>query len=401
MIAGWDARLTDAVVRPTSAAEPRGRLPGVSDSVTVPLNYAQRNGKTIMRRRNSTSKVLTAVALLALVTTVRSGGQAGQADGRLDLYFIDSEGGGSLLIVTPLGESVLVDSGYPGFDNRDRDRILHVVRDVAKLDHLDHSVVTHWHLDHFVNLPAVAACVRIDHFWDRGLPEPLPENQRFREQIAAYRAVTRNQSKRLRAGDRLPLRSGSPPLVMWFVAGSREVIPNEGSPNPFASLHRPKPEDKSENAESLCFLLTFGRFRFLHCADLTWNIEAKLVTPNNPLGQVDLFMVTHHGLPLSNNPVLVWAVDPRVAIMCNGPTKGGHPDVIKTIREVKSLQALYQLHRNIRLPAEQQAPPEFIANKEPTEQCPGVFIKVAVAPDGESYRVQIGERGRPRTYRTR
>ncbi|GIT31908.1 MAG: hypothetical protein Ct9H300mP1_39540 [Planctomycetaceae bacterium] len=27
------------------------------------------------------------------------------------------------------------------------------------------------------------------------------------------------------------------------------------------------------------------------------------MTPNNPIGRVDMFMVTHHGLPSSNNPV--------------------------------------------------------------------------------------------------
>src|SRR5258708_1869965 len=32
----------------------------------------------------------------------------------LDLYFIDVEGGQSTLIVTPAGESLLIDTGFPG-----------------------------------------------------------------------------------------------------------------------------------------------------------------------------------------------------------------------------------------------------------------------------------------------
>jgi hypothetical protein len=179
------------------------------------------------------------------------------------------------------------------------------------------------------------------------------------------------------------------------------VIPNDGPPNPYAELHQPAEDDPSDNAASLSFLLTFGDFRFLCCGDLTWNVEAQLVTPNNPVGQVDLFMVTHHGLPSSNNPALVLAIDPRVAVMCNGPTKGGDPQTIDTLRKVKSLEALYQLHRNVKLDLEQQAPPEFIANSGSTEGCQGVHVKASVAPDGSSYTVQIGREGAAREFRTR
>jgi hypothetical protein len=137
------------------------------------------------------------------------------------------------------------------------------------------------------------------------------------------------------------------------------------------------------------------------CGDLTWNVEAQLVTPNNPIGQVDMFMVTHHGLESSNNPALVLAIDPVVAVMCNGPKKGGHANTQKTLREVKSLKALYQLHRNVDLPADQQTPAEFIANSGDTEGCEGVWVKASVAPDGMSYTVQIGAEGEPKMFNTR
>src|SRR5690606_28665931 len=99
----------------------------------------------------------------------------------------------------------------------------------------------------------------------------------------------------------------------------------------------------------------------------------------------DLFMVTHHGLQVSNNPALVLAIDPVVAVMCNGPTKGGHPQTLATLNEGKSLQTLYQLHRNIKLAADEQSPAEFIANSSDTADCKGVWVKASVAPDGNSY----------------
>ena len=41
----------------------------------------------------------------------------------LDFYFIDVEGGQSTLIVTPSKQSLLVDTGWPGFNRRDSTRI--------------------------------------------------------------------------------------------------------------------------------------------------------------------------------------------------------------------------------------------------------------------------------------
>jgi beta-lactamase superfamily II metal-dependent hydrolase len=327
--------------------------------------------------------------------------RADENDKRLDFYFIDVEGGAATLIVTPLGESLLIDSGYPDNNGRDRDRILDVARDVAKRAHIDHAAVTHWHLDHYGNHAALSTEIKIQNYWDRGIPTELMEDRSFGDRIFNYRAAAQNKSKTLKAGDMLPLKSSDTPLSVKIVTASREVIPNEGEANPFANLHKPQPDDPSDNSASLSFLLKFGEFKFLCCGDLTWNTEAKLMMPNNPLGKIDLFMVTHHGLPVSNNPVLVRAIDPVVAVMCNGPTKGGHRDVIATLRQCESLKDLYQLHRNVALKEDEQTSPEFIANGGPTAGCKGIWVKASIAPDGKSYTVQIGPEGKVRTYETR
>lgn len=325
----------------------------------------------------------------------------GATDERLDFYFIDVEGGAATLIVTPGGESILIDSGYPDYGGRDANRILHVIKDVAHLEHLDHAVVSHWHLDHYGNHAALAAQFPIKNFWDRGIPESLQEDKGFEERIANYRAATQNASQTLHAGDEFELESPKTPLTVRVLTASREVVANVGPANPFANLHQPVDEDPSDNAASVSLRMEFGRFSFLCCGDLTWNIEGKLVTPNNPVGQIELFMVTHHGLPNSNNPALVRAIDPLVAVMCNGPTKGGHEQTIATLRACESLQATYQLHRNIKLDAAAQAPAEFIANTETTETCQGQWVKASVDPTGNSFTLQIGPTGTPRTFQCR
>ncbi len=327
--------------------------------------------------------------------------RADQKNGRLDIYFIDVEGGASTLFVTPGGESLLIDSGYPDNNGRDRDRILKVAKQVAGLSHIDHAAVTHRHRDHYGNHAALSTQIKIKNFWDRGIPDALQEDEQFEARIVDYRSASQNRSKTLKPGNALPLNSGNTPLSVKIVTASRMVIPNTGKPTPYAELHEPLQQDKSDTAASLSFLLTFGNFKFLCCGDLTWNIEAKLMTPNNPIGQVDLFMVTHHGLPSSNNPVLVRAIDPVVAVMCNGPTKGGSLQTIQTLRKVKSLKHWYQLHRNVNLKPQQQAPAEFIANTEKTSDCKGVYVKASVAADANSYTVQIGPKGKVRTYQTR
>lgn len=345
--------------------------------------------------------VMQRAAICFVMVSILAGGPVAAQEVPLTIYFVDVEGGAATLIVTPEGESVLIDSGYPDNHGRDLNRILHVARDVAGLSQIDHAVVSHWHLDHYGNHAALAASFRIGTFWDRGIPEELAEDPDYPNRIAAYRAASQNASRALKAGDHLPLKSGTTPLAVRVMTSGREVVIGIGDANPFADRHKPQAEDPSDNSASLSLLFEFGRFRFLTCGDLTWNMEAKLMIPRNPIGHVDLFMVTHHGLPISNNPALVLAIDPVVAVMCNGPKKGGAPQTIQTLREVKSLRNWFQLHQNVDLEPSLQAPSEFIANTGSTADCRGQWIKATVAPDGLEYTVQIGPDGPQHTYPTR
>jgi beta-lactamase superfamily II metal-dependent hydrolase len=320
----------------------------------------------------------------------------------LEIYFIDTEGGAATLIVTPARESVLIDCGNPG--GRDADRIHQTATQKAGLEAIDHLVITHWHLDHYGGVARLAQLMPIDHFYDRGIPDTLAEDPKnFPLLIQAYKEASHGKSTRLEPGDTIPLRQlpNSPPVQICCLCARSEVVPNKpGTPdNPIAKEHQPQPVDPSDNAKSLGFLLSFGGFRFLDLGDLTWNIEYKLVHPSDKIGPVDVYQSTHHGLEISNNPVLIKTVRPRVAIFNNGPRKGGHPSVIATLRRVPDIQAIYQMHRNLLSSPEENTDPEFIAN--PEEACKGEIIKLAVAPDGKSYTVTVGSKGKTRGYETR
>jgi competence protein ComEC len=114
---------------------------------------------------------------------------------------------------------------------------------------------------------------------------------------------------------------------------------------------------------------------------------------------VDVYQVTHHGLDISSNPVLLKTVKPRVAVFNNGPRKGAMPAVTATLRRVPEVQAIYQMHRNLSVGAQENTDPEFIANAE--EKCMGEGIKLAVAADAKSYTLTVGSKGKPRKYETR
>jgi beta-lactamase superfamily II metal-dependent hydrolase len=283
----------------------------------------------------------------------------------LDLYFIDVEGGAATLIITPAGQSVLIDAGWDGFDHRDAKRIEQAMRQ-AGATAIDHLIATHYHMDHYGGVAELAKLVPIRRFYDHGKMSSLSEDPEFAERYGAYQAAAKGHTTTLKPGDTIALKTaaGTPPLKLLCVAANAAVIGGKSTANAeCAGL--PAPEaDSSENGRSVALRLNWGGFDFLNLADLTWPISQRLICPANQLDQIDLYQVTHHGGDGSNNPRLLRSLRPTVAVMINGPRKGGHPDTIRWLREMPSLEALYQLHRNVQTTAEQNTPGEFIANLE-------------------------------------
>jgi competence protein ComEC len=319
----------------------------------------------------------------------------------LDIYFVDTEGGAATLLITPLGEAVLIDCGNPGA--RDAERI-HQVATQAGLKAIDHLIITHWHVDHYGGVERLSQLLPIHHFYDHGIPQSLAEDPKnFPLLIQAYKMASKGKARSLKPGDEIALKQqdGGPAMRLFCLCGSGEVIADKpgAAENPVAKEHQPQPADPTDNARSLGFLFSYGSFRFLDLGDLTWNIEYKLVHPSDKIGLVDVYQSTHHGLPISNNPVVIKTVQPRVAVFNNGPRKGGDPGVIATLRRLPDIKAIYQLHRNLTAGAQENTDPEFIANAG--EKCQGANIKLTVAPDSQSYTVTVGSQGTPRRYETR
>ena len=337
--------------------------------------------------------------------------RADQKTKTLDVTWIDSEGGGSTLIVTPAGESLLIDTGNPG--GRDPERILAAAR-AAGLARIDYVFLTHWHIDHFGGAAEVAQQIPFGTIYQRAIPAGDPDGRAassFPTQIKPFRDIAAPRAP-LVPGVTVPLKNapGAPALELRCLAADQKFVEptaaQKAHRNPLTGSVPAKDADTSDNANSAVFLLTFGGFKFFDGGDLTWNMEEKLVTPFNLPGTVDVYQTNHHGLEVSNNPLLVQSLEPRVVVMNNGPRKGGQPGTFAAIKSAaKFVQATYQMHKSYLAP-EANMPAEFIANHDDLRgaqaaKCPANVIKMTVAADAKSYTITIPATGYSRTFQTK
>jgi beta-lactamase superfamily II metal-dependent hydrolase len=316
-----------------------------------------------------------------------------RADDTLEMYAIDTEGGKALLLVSPSGRSMLIDGGFPGFNDRDTIRVEEAAR-AAGVKQLDFFVVTHYDLDHVGNVPAIAARLPVAHFIDHG--PSVASNPRSAGMLQAYLDIAAKAKRTIVApGDRVPFEGVDVLVLTSAGAAIKSPLKGGGAPNPFCAGTQVKEPDPSENSQSIGLLFQFGDFRMADLGDLSWNKELELVCPNNPIGTVDLLMISYHGADAANSPALIHSLRPRVTIMNNGARKTGSPSVLKTIKSSPGLQAAYQLHWSVNAP-DDNAPDEFIANLQDSPD--GKWIKVSARRDG-SFNVTNGRNSSIRTFK--
>jgi competence protein ComEC len=321
-----------------------------------------------------------------------------QAQSRnLEIYWVDTEGGAATLIVTPSGQSLLVDTGNAGADDRDARRI-YAATQAAGLKKIDYLLTTHFHSDHVGGAPALARLIPIHRFYDHG-DSIETGNPRGAQLWEAYKALAQSKRMILKPGDQIPLAG----LTVKVVSSNGEVFvpPPLKSANGWCKDAQRKGPDQSENARSVGFLLSYGRFKFLNLGDLTWEKEMLLACPSNRIGRVTLFQATHHGFvgDSSGAPALVWAVQPQIVVVNNGATKGLGTTAFETLSKISGIEAIWQSHRAVGNDAAHNTSEPMIANLEESD-CKGQWIKASISKAGK-ITLTNQRNGFSKTYTTR
>ena len=353
-------------------------------------------GFSFLRTRPHAIPIAIFAALLLLVLSVNATALAAPSGKPLQIYFADVEGGQATLFVTPAGQSLLIDTGWPGNNGRDADRIVALARQ-AKLTKIDYVLITHFHTDHVGGVPQLAARIPIGAFLDHG-PNRESTDKDTTAGWEAYQKVLAEkhiQHMTMKPGDSLPIQGIESTVISAegdLIAGP---LPGTGAENPYCKQSETRPPDQTENARSLGTLLTYGKLRILDLGDLTWDKEMQLMCPVNRLGHIDILVVSHHGWYQSSSPALVDAIGARVAVMDNGAKKGGSPAAWTTIHSAPGLEDLWQLHYSDEGGPAHNVAAGFIANPQGPDA--GHSIKLMAYPDG-SFDVSNSRTGTTKHY---
>ena len=201
----------------------------------------------------------------------------------LEVYFIDVEGGQSTLFVSPSGQSLLVDTGWPG--DRDAGRIAGIAK-LAGVSQIDYLVLTHYHADHAGGVVDARRAHSHQNFVDHGPSQE--ETRNVPQNYAAYLTVRgKGQHILAKPGDKIPV----PGIDVQVISAAAETITKplawRGQANPCAPGFVPKDETLDplvggENKQSVGMVISLGKFRLGDYGDLTWNKETRSGLPEQP-----------------------------------------------------------------------------------------------------------------------
>jgi len=357
---------------------------------------------------NKADLALRSRMLVAVLVAVLSASACTKTSESLDIYFVDVEGGQATLIITPGGETLLIDAGYPGQGKsdpttgdpdvaRDAQRIAAAAAD-ANVTHIDYLLISHFHADHFGGVMELAQLIPIGTILDHGTEDrEARSNPQTLSLISEYKNV-RKQSNYLvpTVGDRIPLEG----VEITVVSSAGEILesPVEGAGAANSACDRPAlpPSENLENPRSTGILLRFGKFRFLDLSDLVGQPLSDLVCPTNRIGLVDVYLVPHHGAADAADPATLAAFRPRVAVLNNGAMKGGATPIFSFLRDAEGLEDVWQLHR-VEAEGARNFPMEYIANLDTQTEN---WIRLSAKDDG-SFRVLNGRTGEWKNYDAR
>jgi competence protein ComEC len=317
----------------------------------------------------------------------------------LEIYVIDVEGGKSVLLVSPSGQSMLFDAGWPTPNNgsASNDRILEAVH-AAGLKRIDFLVISHFDIDHIGDVSQLASKVPIGHVFDHGDLPAGTNAGRARQRFEAYQAIREKIGHTtVKPGDRIPIKGIDVEVLSAAGKLITKPLPHAGEVNPLCGRYKqaePLASDVEDN-QSVGLIIGFGKFRMLDLADLEAHYSHDLACPDNLIGTVDVYNVNVHGQFKGVAPELAGALRAPVIIQANGARKGADAQTWPVLRAAPGLQDIWQLHYSLNAGANANPADDFVANPDGNDNFR--WIRISAARDG-SFTVTNSRNGFSKHY---
>jgi len=234
-------------------------------------------------------------------------------DGHLTITMLDVGQGDGIVVRTPRGHVVLIDSGGrlerggpPGAMSPAEavgERVVLAYLKHQGIRRVDLLVNTHPHGDHVGGFAPIVRALRVEAIADSG---QRYGGRAFNDGLREAR--TRSVPLRIaRCGDRWTSGDGVTLTVL----------------SPCGALAAGGKNDVNEN--SVVLMLSYGRFRTLFMGDAGFETEARLLASHADL-HADVLKVGHHGSAYASSPTFLRAVGARVALISDGRRNTfGHP----------------------------------------------------------------------------
>jgi competence protein ComEC len=276
--------------------------------------------------------------------------------GHLEIHVLDVKHGDAQLIVSPTGETMLIDGAREEY----APKIAQYLRDVLGEAAVDYLLLSHYHVDHIQGIVPLfrdEGLVVRKAVLDRGGDRQEYDSGHYR---GYYDYITDSahglRRVRVHPGDAIDM---GPQITLDVLAvGDIDTRTNVGVP-----VHQ------DDNDNCIALWLTFGKFDYWTAGDLSGmesiryaDIESAVI-PLLPR-EVDVYRADHHGIDYNSNPEFLAALNPTTTL-------------VSTSNEVVGWETILRL---------EEYGDVYITDKIPAHKAFGDIV--LKSQDGSSYTVE-------------